>query len=440
MVMAFIAEFFSQYPAFCFAILEPAPETIETVAEARFVYHLEGSAVQISCAVRSLRGSLPEVWLLNELGADFFNVSLQEDITRPPPPGWEALNGQFPTQALYDPSRDLWFRVGGVRTGPGVTSCINSTGAGEKRILTGSVWPSTRSGRRIGGGLYVQYRVRRGRVSRHGPYMKPNVSLIYPHFRSPEQLDKLFPPLGVAYLASQLKEAGITVRICDCTFKTHEEAVRSVTEFTPLIVGFSVMITMRRDSLTLLESLRKRLPGSLFIAGGPLPSLYPDRFARSFDLVFCGEADLTFARFCYDYISSGTTPETLNALDLPSYPGLYGENEGGKSIMAAPLHNPEQIFKNLPLPDRNGFDHPLYQRYSLGATGRKTTSIMITRGCPYSCDFCSKPIWGKNFRKPPLERVFEEIDEIIALGYDQLWIADDCFTLDLAYLSAFCME
>jgi len=65
---------------------------------------------------------------------------------------------------------------------------------------------------------------------------------------------------------------------------------------------------------------------------------------------------------------------------------------------------------------------------------------MITRGCPYSCDFCSKPVWGNVFRKPSLGRVFEEIEEIISLGYDQLWIADDCFTLDLAYLSAFCEE
>jgi hypothetical protein len=105
------------------AMLEPAPDAMEPVAEARFIYNLEGSAVQISCAVRSLRDSLPEVWLLNELGADIFTASLQDGTILPAPPGWEALNGQFPTPALYDPSRLLWFRVAGVRTGPGVTSC-----------------------------------------------------------------------------------------------------------------------------------------------------------------------------------------------------------------------------------------------------------------------------------------------------------------------------
>jgi anaerobic magnesium-protoporphyrin IX monomethyl ester cyclase len=72
--------------------------------------------------------------------------------------------------------------------------------------------------------------------------------------------------------------------------------------------------------------------------------------------------------------------------------------------------------------------------------GCKETSIIITRGCPYSCDFCSKPVWGSEFRKPSLERVFQEMEEIHRLGYDRLWIADDSFTLDLSFLRSFCEE
>ena len=73
-------------------------------------------------------------------------------------------------------------------------------------------------------------------------------------------------------------------------------------------------------------------------------------------------------------------------------------------------------------------------------TGLKQTSLIVTRGCPFSCDFCSKPVWGDLFRKPPLEKVFREIEEIRSLGYTSLWIADDCFTLDSEYLTAFCRE
>jgi anaerobic magnesium-protoporphyrin IX monomethyl ester cyclase len=72
--------------------------------------------------------------------------------------------------------------------------------------------------------------------------------------------------------------------------------------------------------------------------------------------------------------------------------------------------------------------------------GLKQTSLIVTRGCPFSCDFCSKPVWGNLFRKPPLEKVFREIEEIRSLGYTCLWIADDCFTLDSGYLTAFCHE
>jgi anaerobic magnesium-protoporphyrin IX monomethyl ester cyclase len=73
-------------------------------------------------------------------------------------------------------------------------------------------------------------------------------------------------------------------------------------------------------------------------------------------------------------------------------------------------------------------------------TGLKQTSLIVTRGCPFLCDFCSKPVWGDPFRKPPLEKVFREIEEIRSLGYTSLWIADDCFTLDSEYLTAFCRE
>ena len=102
------------------------------------------------------------------------------------------------------------------------------------------------------------------------------------------------------------------------------------------------------------------------------------------------------------------------------------------------MHHPAAILDRLPLPDRTGFDHHRYQEAMEQAVGLKQTSIIVTRGCPFSCDFCSKPVWGDLFRKPPLERVFREIDEILSLGYTGLWIADDCFTLDTDYLSEFC--
>ncbi len=70
--------------------------------------------------------------------------------------------------------------------------------------------------------------------------------------------------------------------------------------------------------------------------------------------------------------------------------------------------------------------------------GSKTTSIITTFGCPFSCDFCSRPVFGNLFRRRNLDSVFDEIGQIRQLGYDSLWIADDNFTLDLEFLQEFC--
>ena len=94
--------------------------------------------------------------------------------------------------------------------------------------------------------------------------------------------------------------------------------------------------------------------------------------------------------------------------------------------------------KTFPLPDRSGFDHAAYQRVWQQTTGTKTTSLIATLGCPYACDFCSKPIFGNVIRRRDLDMVFAEIDQIQALGYNALWIADDLFTLSPLYLEEFC--
>jgi anaerobic magnesium-protoporphyrin IX monomethyl ester cyclase len=269
--------------------------------------------------------------------------------------------------------------------------------------------------------------------------MGEDVALIYPHFResAPVETEKLFPPLGIACLRSQLSARSIRSQVYDCTFSSFSQIVDSVERQQPAIVGIYVMITMTRNATLIAEELRKRLPGTLFVTGGPLPTLFPSRFSQKFDVVFRGEADSTFARFCQDYLSGCSSPGNIPGLDSDRYPGLYRE-QAGKITSKPPVHNPQSLLNKLPLPDRSGFDHEQYQSFWRETYGHSQTNIIITRGCPFSCDFCSKPIWGNVHRKPPLNRVLEEIHDILGYGYDRLWIADDSFTLDTGYLKAFC--
>jgi anaerobic magnesium-protoporphyrin IX monomethyl ester cyclase len=65
---------------------------------------------------------------------------------------------------------------------------------------------------------------------------------------------------------------------------------------------------------------------------------------------------------------------------------------------------------------------------------------MTSRGCPFECDFCSRPVFGREFRARKASKVVDEIQQLIELGYDRAWIADDCFTLNRKRLIEICDE
>jgi len=267
----------------------------------------------------------------------------------------------------------------------------------------------------------------------------PKVAIIFPYFRTRSYNEILFPPLGAATLAAQLRQLGIETRIFDCTFGTNRQLQKSLNSYKPDIVGIYSMVTLSRNTFQIAEMVGESFPESMIIAGGPLPTLYPERYSQQFDAVFRGEADLSFPQFCRDFFEQGGSRQRLRELPLETYGGLFIHNHQ-LQVKNPAIHYKEQDIQLFPLPDRSDFDHAAYQKVWLEKNGSKTTSIMLTLGCPFNCDFCSRPVFGNVFRRRNLDAVFEEIEQIHRLGYDSLWIADDNFTLSLPYLKEFCQR
>ncbi len=267
----------------------------------------------------------------------------------------------------------------------------------------------------------------------------PKVAIVFPYFRTKSQMEMLFPPLGAASLAAQLRLLGIETKIFDATFSTYRQLQKELVTYQPEIVGIYSMVSLSRNTFRIAEMARSRLPGSLIAAGGPLPTLYPDRYSGPFDVVFRGEADLSFPHFCRDFFALGLTRTQLNELALSSYPGLFIRSDS-LQVDNPTLNYDANTIQSFPLPDRSDFDHSAYRQVWLAKDGTKTTSIITTLGCPFSCDFCSRPVFGSLFRPRSLDAVFAEIDQIWRLGYNRLWIADDNFTLNLSFLKGFCQR
>jgi anaerobic magnesium-protoporphyrin IX monomethyl ester cyclase len=265
----------------------------------------------------------------------------------------------------------------------------------------------------------------------------PRVALVYPYFRTKSPTEMLFPPLGLALLASQLHRLGIESKIFDCTFDTFETIQNKLESYHPDIVGIYTMVTLSHNTFRIAEMVRTILPESLLVAGGPLPTLYPEQYSKVFNAVFRGEADLSFPAFCSDLFAQKSARPQLKELVLNKYPGLFIRRDV-LQVENPLIHYREKELDTFPLPYRGDFDHPAYQEVWFQQEGTKTTSLITTLGCPFNCDFCSRPVFGNLFRRRNLDAVFEEIQQIRSLGYDSLWIADDNFTLDTGFLREFC--
>ena len=254
------------------------------------------------------------------------------------------------------------------------------------------------------------------------------MTLVYPYFQpSSDNSIFRFPPLGLGYVAASLKKHGVPVELVDCTFLSREEAIEKVRRSHPQIVGIYSMFSMKKSSLELARLLRECC--DLLVVGGPLPTLDPAEFLDDFDVAVIGEGEKTVTELV-DSVDKGLGFSGVN--------GIAYKDEGEVKF-TAPRGFVENL-DDLPFPSRELFDNEAYKRYYAKRFGYTTTPMITSRGCPFSCDFCSRPVFGTDFRTRSPTSIVDEVESIASYGYDRVWFADDCFTLNREHLIRVCDE
>ena len=213
------------------------------------------------------------------------------------------------------------------------------------------------------------------------------------------------------------------MKIIDCTFINENQVLQAVRALSPRVIGIYSMFSMKSSAINLAKILRGEC--EILVAGGPLPTLYPEEYLEAFDFVCVGEGEETMLEL---------VQASEEGLDLSKVRGICfrAERRGGTSMELAvrtPARPPTSNLDSIPFPARHLFDNAAYQDYFSKRFGRKETSIITTRGCPFDCDFCSRPIFSRTFRSRSAENVVRELEDISRLGYDWVWFSDDCFTL-----------
>ena len=254
------------------------------------------------------------------------------------------------------------------------------------------------------------------------------VTLVYPYFQ-PSNDNSLFrfPPLGLGYVAASLKAHGVSVELVDCTFLSRREVVERVRRSNPQVIGVYSMFSVKKSSLELARLFKDYC--DLLVVGGPLPTLDPAGFLGVFDVAVIGEGEETMVELV-DCFERGA-----------GFSGVRGVayKEGGRVRFTSPRGFVGDL-DGLPFPSRELFDNVAYKRYYAGRYGYTTTPLISSRGCPFTCDFCSRPVFGTSFRARSAGNIVDEVEAVAGLGYDRVWFADDCFTLDRGHLLDVCGE
>lgn len=231
-------------------------------------------------------------------------------------------------------------------------------------------------------------------------------------------------PLGVLYIAPMLKRHGHEVKIFDLQMNQNLNLSKEINHYEPDIIGITSMTANFYKALKVAKLLRQNST-AFIVLGGVHATFTSNELSHhpEFDAYVVGEGEFTMLELV----------NTLeNKCELNEVKGLvYRAN--GKIF----YNSPRLLIYNLdaiPFPARHLIDIQAY------ITHEETISLITTRGCPYSCLFCStSKLHGARYRQRSIENVMEEI-KLVCERYSPPTITfnDDNFTFNKLRVKKFC--
>ncbi len=246
-----------------------------------------------------------------------------------------------------------------------------------------------------------------------------NVMLVNP----PQATRYPQPPLGLALVAAILEKEGYPAKILDANalqFKP-EDVAAMVTGAD--VVGITAMTPTIGTALSIARHLKQKSPNLKIILGGPHVTLLPEETLASspdINIIVRGEGDATII-------------ELLQAMEnhrpLGSVAGISYRSDG-KIVHTADKESTIDI-DTLPYTALHLLPWQKYQPHPPHGMAKPFSALVTSRGCPYRCAYCSKPVFGSRFRAQSPDRVVAEIVYLQEkFGVREIAFYDDSFTLD----------
>src|SRR3984957_14475617 len=253
-----------------------------------------------------------------------------------------------------------------------------------------------------------------------------------------------YPPLGTLYAAALLRSAGLSVALFDTMLNDPRRGFQAAVEkHRPRVVvvyedNFNFLTKM---CLTRMREVADHIlevsqaAGAIVLANGSDASDHAlDYLRKGFRYVLLGEAEWTLLE-ATQHLFRGA------GRGLAHIPGLaFLEGETG-ALAPTPARPLTRNLDLMSFPSRDLIDAEQYRTAWKAAHGYFSMNIVASRGCPYQCNWCAKPIYGDSFAVRSARSVAEEMR---ILKYDfaaeHLWFADDIFGLRAKWVRELAVE
>ncbi len=250
-----------------------------------------------------------------------------------------------------------------------------------------------------------------------------------------QKIMKPYPPLGILYISSYLKQNGINNKIFDTTFSRKSDLQEFILKQKPKYLAVYVNLMTKLNVLEIIKFVKQSstLANTKIILGGPEVKYNAENFIKhGAGYIVIGEGEQT----TYELIKA---LENNECSKIHSIQGLcFKEND--KTIFT----NERTKIKNideLPIPNRGAINIKDYIGTWKKHHGQSALSVSTMRGCPYTCKWCSRAVYGLSYRRRSSKLVVKELIEIKErYNPDTIWFVDDVFTISHKWLNEFYEE
>jgi anaerobic magnesium-protoporphyrin IX monomethyl ester cyclase len=265
--------------------------------------------------------------------------------------------------------------------------------------------------------------------SNHLPYDRKQVRKMTP-----------YPPLATLYAAGLLRENGYSVAVFDTTLQEPEAGFRKALQLhQPKIVAIyeddfnfitKMCLTRMRELAWQMSAIARRFGARVVVHGSDATDHAAEYLQNGCDYVLDGEAERTLLEL---------VRSLKNRTEVSHLRGVRQLAASDTTPISTPrFAKPNHDAVSLSLPARDLIDLSPYRAGWKRAHGFFSMNLIASRGCPFRCNWCAKPVFGDTYQLRPARDVAQEMRLLRdTYGADHLWFADDIFALNRRWTQEF---